>query len=189
MSEANSGAGERADSPSDEPVEISDQAKQAAADDPAGDDPLAAAEARANENWEKYLRAVAELDNVRKRAARDVENAHKFGVERLVGELLAVADSLEAALASGGDTDASALLEGNRATLKLLLSVLTKFGVTRIDPHGEPFDPEQHEAMTMVPNPDVEPNSVIDVIQKGYSLNGRLVRPARVIVAAAPAGA
>ena len=126
---------------------------------------------------------------MRKRAARDVENAHRFGVERLVGELLAVADSLEAALATGGDDAAGALLEGNRATLKLLLSVFAKFGVTQIDPLGEPFDPEHHEAMTMVPNPDVEPNSVIDVIQKGYVLNGRLVRPARVIVAAPPAGA
>lgn len=186
MSEANSSAGERADSPSDEPVDISDEAKQAATEDAAGDDPVAAAEARANENWEKYLRAVAELDNVRKRAARDVENAHKYGIERLVGELLAVADSLEAALASASETDAATLLEGNRATLKLLLSALAKFGVTQIDPLGEPFNPEHHEAMTMVPSPDAEPNSVIDVIQKGYSLNGRLVRPARVIVAAAP---
>ncbi|MEL6446798.1 MAG: nucleotide exchange factor GrpE [Pseudomonadota bacterium] len=189
MSEANSSADEheRGDNPSDDNVEISETATEAA--ESAGEDALAAAEARANENWDKYLRAVAELDNVRKRATRDVENARKYGVERLVGELLAVSDSMEAALASGEATDAAALLEGNSATLKLLASVLTKFGVEQIDPAGEPFDPQRHEAMTMVPNPDVEPNTVIDVIQKGYALNGRLVRPARVVVASAPADA
>ena len=189
MSEANSSADEheRSDNPSDDSVEISDTAAEAA--ESAGEDALAAAEARANENWDKYLRAVAELDNVRKRATRDVENARKYGVERLVSELLAVSDSMEAALASGEGTDAAALLEGNEATLKLLASVIAKFGVEQIDPAGEPFDPERHEAMTMVPNPDVEPNTVIDVIQKGYALNGRLVRPARVVVASAPPSA
>lgn len=191
MSEANSGAGERerGEQPADEAVDISATAREAEATDNPGDDPLAAAEARANENWDKYLRAVAELDNVRKRAARDVENARKYGIERFVGELLAVSDSMEAALASGEQTDAAALLEGNRATLKLLGSVLAKFGVEAVDPAGEPFDPERHEAMTMVPNPDVEPNTVIDVIQKGFVLNGRLVRPARVVVASAPPSA
>ncbi|MEM7611922.1 MAG: nucleotide exchange factor GrpE [Pseudomonadota bacterium] len=148
------------------------------------EDPLAIAEAKAAENWEKYVRAVAELDNVRKRARRDVENAHKYGIERFAGELLAVTDSLEAGLAAGEAADAGALREGSEATLKLFVTTLTKFGIEQLDPHGEPFDPEQHEAMTMVPSPDVEPNTVIDVIQKGYSLNGRLIRPARVIVAA-----
>ena len=89
-------------------------------------------------------------------------------------------------MASGEATDAAALIEGNSATLKLLQSVLSKFGVVQIDPMGTPFDPQEHEAMTMVPNPELEPNTVMDVIQKGYSLNGRLVRPARVIVASAP---
>lgn len=188
MSEANSSAGEqeRGEQSADEAVDISATAREAEAADNPGEDPLAAAEARANENWDKYLRAVAELDNVRKRAARDVENARKYGIERFVAELLAVSDSMEAALASGEATDAATLLEGNRATLKLLGSVLAKFGVEEVDPAGEPFDPERHEAMTMVPHPDAEPNTVIDVIQKGFVLNGRLVRPARVVVAAAP---
>ncbi len=151
---------------------------------PAGDDPLADAHAKADENWNKYLRAVAELDNVRKRARRDVENAHKYGIERFAGELLAVSDSLEAALSTGNQADAAALLEGSEATLKLLVGTLEKFGIEQIDPHGAPFDPQLHEAMTMVPSPNVEPNTIIEVIQKGYSLNGRLIRPARVIVAA-----
>ena len=191
MSEANSSAGEheRGDQTADENVDISSPAREAEAAENPGEEALAAAEARANENWDKYLRAAAELDNVRKRAARDVENARKYGIERFVSELLAVSDSMEAALASGEATDAAALLEGNRATLKLLGSVLTKFGVEEVDPVGEPFDPQHHEAMTMVPHPDAEPNTVIDVIQKGYVLNGRLVRPARVVVAAAPPSA
>lgn len=168
----------------DAAAESAENAEAADAAGEAGLDPLAQAEARADENWNKYLRAVAELDNVRKRARRDVENARKYGIERFAGELLAVSDSLEAALEAGESAEAASLLEGSEATLKLLLSTLGKFGVEQLDPHGEPFDPQLHEAMTMVPSPDAEPNTVIDVIQKGYSLNGRLIRPARVIVAA-----
>lgn len=191
MSEANSSAEDHAHAPTgaDDEVARPQEPAQAAADsqpEDAAEARLQAAEARANDNWDKYLRAVAELDNVRKRAQRDVENAHKYGLERLIGELLAVSDSMEAALATDTATDAEALREGNRATLKLLLATIGKFGVEQIDPAGEPFDPERHEAMTMVPNPEVEPNTVIDVIQKGYLLNGRLVRPARVVVASAP---
>ncbi|MEO0366122.1 MAG: nucleotide exchange factor GrpE [Pseudomonadota bacterium] len=178
-----------------ETVDISDAARAAEAGAEAApneqnsgavDDATAELQAKADENWEKYVRAVAELDNVRKRAQRDVEQAHKFGTERLLNELLAVADSLEGALAAGEQASAESLLEGSAATLKILLNTLEKFGVQQIDPAGAPFDPQEHEAMTMVPSPDAEPNSVIDVVQKGYSLNGRLVRAARVVVAADP---
>ena len=151
------------------------------------DDP-AALKARADENWDKYLRAAAELDNVRKRAARDVENARKFALERFATELLAVRDSFEMGLAAAGQADAESLLEGTRATLKQLASTMERFGVTEVDPKGEPFDPGVHEAMTTQPSTEVEPGTVLTVYQKGYLLNGRLLRPARVVVAASPEG-
>ena len=145
---------------------------------------LAELQAKVDENWEKYLRAAAELENVRKRAARDVENAHKFALERFALELLAVRDSLEMGLAAGEDADADTLLQGKEATLKQLKTIMERFGVEELDPQGEPFDPAMHEAMTMQPSADVEPGSVLTVFQKGYALNGRLLRPARVVVAA-----
>jgi molecular chaperone GrpE len=141
-------------------------------------------QAKADDNWEKYLRAAAELENVRKRAARDVENAHKFALERFATELLAVRDSLEMGLAAGEDADVESLRQGKEATLKQLITILERFGVEELDPQGEPFDPTMHEAMTMQPSDEVEPGSVLTVFQKGYALNGRLLRPARVVVAA-----
>jgi molecular chaperone GrpE len=147
------------------------------------DDPLAAMQTQANENWEKYVRSAAELENVRKRAARDVENAHRFSLERFARELLGVRDSLEMGIDVGTEVDADTLLKGSQATLKLLVTTMQQFGVEELDPHGEPFDPELHEAMTMQPSADVEPGSVLTVFQKGYTLNGRLLRPARVVVA------
>ena len=147
---------------------------------------LAEAEAKSEENWNLYLRAAAELDNVRKRAARDVEHAHKFALENFGRELLAVVDSLEMGLAAADTADADALREGSEATCKLLKTTLERFGITEVDPEGEPFDPEMHEAMSMMPSENVEPGSVAQVIQKGYALNGRLLRPARVMVAAEP---
>lgn len=143
---------------------------------------MAALQAKADENWERYLRAAAETENVRKRAARDVEHAHKFALERIGKELLSVKDTLEMGLAAEGASIES-LTEGSNATLKLLGSVLERFGIVEIDPAGEPFDPEFHEAISMQPSKDVEPNSVLTVVQKGYTLNGRLLRPAMVIVA------
>lgn len=161
-------------------------------DDAADDSPeamLADAQAKAEENWNRYLRASAEVENIRKRAARDVEHARRFALESFARELLAVVDSLEMGLAAADEADAVALREGSEATCKLLKTTLEKFGVTEVDPEGEPFDPEMHEAMSMMPSPNVEPGSVAQVIQKGFALNGRLLRPARVIVAAeAPAG-
>lgn len=148
---------------------------------------LLEAEAAAEENWNKYLRSVAELENMRKRAVREAENARKFGVERFAAELLAVVDSLEMGLEAGPAASAEALLEGKAATLKLLHSAMDKAGITVIDPVGEPFNPQLHEAMSMQPSDTAEPDSVLAVVQKGYELNGRLLRPARVIVAKEPA--
>lgn len=157
---------------------------QAAAAESGSNDDLAALEAKAQENWDKFLRTAAELENVRKRAARDVEHARKFALERFATELLAVWDSLDAGLEAAGQADAAALREGSEATLKLLAKVMGQFGVEELDPLGEPFDPNFHEAMTMQPSADMEPGSVMMVVQKGYMLNGRLLRPARVVVAA-----
>lgn len=139
--------------------------------------------ARVDENWDKYLRVVAETDNIRKRATRDVENAHKYALENFSRELLAVVDSLEMGLVSGKEAGTKSLIEGNQATLKLMLSIMQQFDIDEIDPHGEPFDSEIHEAMTTQSSSDVEPGSVLTVFQKGYTLNGRLLRPARVVVA------
>ncbi len=159
--------------------------EEAAATEPAtAEDALAAAEAKASENWDRYLRAAAELENVRKRASRDVENAHKFALERIGKELLTVRDTLEMGLAAAEGASVESLIEGKEATLKLLTTVLSQFGIDEVDPAGEPFDPELHEAISMQPSADVEPGSVVTVVQKGYTLNGRLLRPAMVIVAA-----
>ncbi len=146
-------------------------------------DPLQLLQAKADENWDKYLRTAAELENVRKRATRDVQNAHKFSLERFARELLDVRDSLEMGIEAGAESGAETLLKGSQATLKLLVTMMQQFGIAELDPHGEPFDPELHEAMTMQPSNDVEPGSVMTVFQKGYTLNGRLLRPARVVVA------
>lgn len=132
---------------------------------------------------DQLLRTVAEMENVRRRAQRDVENAHKFAVEKLLGELLPVVDSLEKAEEAAKTTDnADSMAEGISLSLKLFVSTLEKSGIAIVDPLGEPFDPQLHEAMAMVPNPDAEPNSVMDVMQRGYTLNGRLVRAAKVVV-------
>lgn len=152
-------------------------------------DALAQMQATAEENWNKYLRAAAELDNVRKRAAREIQQARQFGVERLAGDLLAVVDSLEAGLEVSGEVSVEALLEGNRATLRLLKTTLDRHGITEVDPAGESFDPQLHEALTVRAGTDARPGTVVEVVQKGYLLNGRLIRPARVVVAAESAEA
>ncbi|SHF30502.1 molecular chaperone GrpE [Modicisalibacter ilicicola DSM 19980] len=131
---------------------------------------------------DQALRAAAEAQNVRRRADQDVEKARKFALEKFVKELLPVVDSLEKALDAMNEGASEAHREGVSMTLKLQLDVLAKFGVEAVDPAGEPFDPQYHEAMTMVPSGEVEPNTVMDVVQKGYLLNGRLVRPAMVVV-------
>lgn len=136
-----------------------------------------AAEAR-----DQALRAAAEAQNVRRRAEQEADKARKFALEKFVKELLPVVDSLEKALDAMEDGASEAHREGVSMTLKLQRDVLGKFGVEAVEPHGEPFDPQYHEAMAMVPNPELDPNTVMDVMQKGYLLNGRLVRPAMVVV-------
>lgn len=132
---------------------------------------------------DQLLRSLAELENVKRRAARDVENAHKFAIERLIDGMFPVLDGLEKAAETADATEgAEAIAEGVTLSLKMFIDTLARFGVEQIDPLGEPFDPQLHEALTVLPNPDAEPNSVMDVMQKGYSLNGRLVRAAKVIV-------
>lgn len=135
---------------------------------------------------EQQLRASAEAQNARRRAEQDAEKARKFALEKFVRELLPVVDSLEKGLESMSEVSETHR-EGVSMTLRMQLDVLEKFGVEQIDPQGEPFDPQYHEAMTMVQNPEMEPNTVMDVMQKGYTLNGRLVRPAMVVVSKAQA--
>lgn len=148
---------------------------------------IAALREQAAANHDRYLRAVAELENVRKRAARDVENARRYGLERLAQALLPVIDSLEAGLASAEQASAESLLDGKKATMRLLNSALEQVGIKEVDPHGEPFDPALHEAMAMAPSEGAEPGTVMEVFQKGYSIHDRLLRAARVVVAKEPA--
>ncbi|MGH8203552.1 MAG: nucleotide exchange factor GrpE [Steroidobacteraceae bacterium] len=145
---------------------------------------LAEAEARAEQHRADFLRAIAELENVRKRSAREIDAARQYGVERFAANLLPVADTLALALESAGKADAAALAEGQEATLRLLLKAFETAGLTVIDPAGEPFDPALHEAMAMQPAPELPPHTVVKVVQQGWMLNGRLLRPARVIVSA-----
>lgn len=158
-----------------------DGAESQVADAAALQTALAAAEARALEHKDLYMRALAELENVRKRSARDIEQAHKFAVDRFANDLIGVKDSLELGVNASGSLET--LRAGSEATLKLLAKAFEKAGVIEIDPQGEPFNPELHEAMVSQPSAEHEPNSVLQVVQKGYQLNGRLLRPARVIVA------
>jgi molecular chaperone GrpE len=151
------------------------------------DGALAAAEAKAQENWNSYLRSVAELENYRKRTEREIDNARKFAVERFAQELVTVGDALEAGINAGSANPGPALLEGAQATLRQLHRAFEKAGIKIIDPAGQPFDPEWHEAMVAQESRDQPANTVLTVIQKGYSLNGRLLRPARVIVSKSPA--
>ncbi|NIB44608.1 nucleotide exchange factor GrpE [Pseudomaricurvus alkylphenolicus] len=140
-----------------------------------------------SEAKDHVLRAQAEVQNIRRRAEQDVEKAHKFGQEKLVSDLLPIIDNLERALESidANDEALKAVIEGVELTLKSFQDTLARHKVEAIHPLGEPFDPQFHQAMSMVESPDAEPNSVINVFQKGYTLHGRLVRPAMVVVAKA----
>ncbi len=148
-------------------------------------DALAAAEAKAQENWNAYMRVVAEMDNFRKRQEREIDHARKFAIERFAQELVTVGDALEAGIRAGASNPGPALLEGAQATLRELNRAFEKAGIKIIDPVGQPFDPNWHEAMVAQESREQPPDTVLGVIQKGYSLNGRLLRPARVIVSKA----
>ncbi len=150
------------------------------------EDKLTTAEQRAEKFWNEVLRTQADLENVKRRASKDVENAHKFAIEKFVLELLPVIDSLEAGfdlIMANKNTENAKVIEGIELTLKMFMGVLGKFEVKQIDPLGQPFDPAYHEAMSMQETDEAEPNTVIKVFQKGYTLYGRLVRPAMVVVA------
>lgn len=147
---------------------------------------LAAAEERAKTHWEQYLRALADVENVRKRAAKDLETTRQFAIEKFAQDLIAVKDSLELAIVNSEKpgADMASLLEGEKATLRLLSKAFEKAQIEEINPQGAEFNPELHEAMMAQPS-DAAPNTVLAVVQRGYQLNGRLLRPARVVVSAA----
>ncbi|MDX9874321.1 MAG: nucleotide exchange factor GrpE [Spongiibacteraceae bacterium] len=140
---------------------------------------------------EQALRMAAEAQNQRRRAERDIENAHKFALEKFAGALLSVADNLERAIAASSKDDevVKPLREGVELTLKGLLDVFAQFNIQPVDPAGAPFDPDLHQAMSIQENNEVEPNTVLHVMQKGYTLNGRLLRPAMVVVSKGAPGA
>jgi len=145
---------------------------------------------QAVEEKDRALRTVAEMENLRRRTALDVEKAHKFALEKFASELLPVLDNLERTLQVADKTNEAVkpLLEGVELTLKSMANSVAKFGVIAIDPQGQLFDPNQHQAMSMIENSDLAPNTVIAVMQKGYELNGRVIRPAMVMVSKAPTG-
>ena len=132
---------------------------------------------------DQLLRSTAEFENLKRRTVRDVENAHKFGTEKLISDLFPVIDSLEKAIETAQDVEgAEAIAEGVELSLKLFMDSLSRNGLSTVDPLGMPFDPSLHEALAVVPNENAEPNSVMEVIQKGFTLNERLVRAAKVVV-------
>jgi len=151
---------------------------------------LAKAEAKATENWDKALRVQAEMENLKRRTQKDLDSAHKYGLEKFAKELLSVIDSLELGIqaATSDAPEVVKLKEGSELTIKQFEAVFAKFNIEAIDPTGQPFNPEFHQAMTMLSSADAEPNTVINVFQKGYVLNGRLIRPAMVVVSQAVAG-
>jgi len=168
------------------------QSDQAAGDDAAETDPdalqalLEDARNKADSHWDQCLRLQADIDNLRKRNERDLVNAHKFALEKFAVDLLPVKDSLEMGLAAAGENaDVAGLKEGGELTLKMLTSVMDKYNINEIKALNEKFNPEYHEAMSVQERADVKPNTVVTVVQKGYLLNDRLIRPAMVIVSKA----
>ena len=145
---------------------------------------LESAEKKATDNWDQLLRTKAEMDNIRRRTQKDLENAHKFALEKFISEMLAVKDSLELGVEAAGQENANVdnLREGSELTLNMLSGVFEKFNVVELNPVGEKFNAEHHQAMSMQPSDEHEPNTVMAVMQKGYLLNDRLVRPAMVMV-------
>ena len=152
---------------------------------------LAEVQEKADDNFDQLMRARAEMENIRRRSERELANAHKYALEKFAQELLPVIDSMEMGVAAAMDenADVSKLREGTEMTLKMFETAIEKFGIKGVHPHGEAFNPEHHQAMTMIDSPEHEPNTIIDVMQKGYLLNERLVRPAMVVVASANSGA
>ena len=150
-------------------------------------DSLSKLEVQLEEMRDQVLRHQAEVQNVKRRAEQDVEKARKYALERFCNELLPIVDSLEMAIlsASPDQEDSESILKGVKLTLKMFVDTLAKFNLEQIDPEGEPFDPKSHQAVSMVENNEVEPNTVLSVMQRGYVLSGRLIRPAMVVVSKA----
>lgn len=150
---------------------------------------LVAANRKAEENWDKFVRTQAEMENLRRRSEKELQNAHKYALEKFAKELLLVVDSLELGIqaASGDAPEIAKLREGSELTLKQFRAVLEKFNIQPVDPLGQKFNPELHQAMAMEPSASAEPNTVVKVLQKGYVLNDRLLRPAMVVIAQAMA--
>lgn len=172
-----------ADTKKAEPLRFAEKVEQLENQLEAAQAKLAEAEQKAEDNWQKALRTLAELDNVRKRSEKDISNAHKYAVEKFANGLLPVIDSLEKALETQSEqSEAIAIKQGVELTLKMFVDTVAKFGLEQVNPAGEAFDPELHEAMSMIEDPNYDSNVVIQVYQVGYRLNGRLVRPARVVV-------
>ena len=148
---------------------------------------LAALQKKADEHYDQLVRAHAEIENLKRRHTQELEKAHKYALDKFVGELLTIWDSLELGLqaAQNDEADVASLREGTELTVKMFGDVMEKFNVDRINPEGEAFNPEFHQAMSMVPNAEMAPNTVMAVMQKGVSLNGRLIRPAMVVVSQA----
>jgi molecular chaperone GrpE len=170
--------------PENEPEREPTEAGQPEAPAAGLEEQLKKAELAAREHQEAWLRAKAEADNIRKRAARDLEGTRQFAVEKFAQDLIGVKDTLELAQANASKADVASLVEGQSATLRLLAKAFEKAQIEEVNPVGQPFNPELHEAMMAQPS-DAAPNTVLSVIQRGYTLNGRLLRPARVVVSAA----
>ena len=187
-------AEERTSSPDceEQPQEAAEQVtaevvEEPAAEGPSLEDQIEALQQALAEAKESALREAAEAQNARRRAEKDVESARKFALEKFAGELLPVVDNLERAmeLADTSNEQVKALVDGVALTHKSFIDALRKFQVEQLNPEGTPFDPQHHQAMSMVENPDCEPNTVLAVMQKGFLLNGRLLRPAMVVVSKA----
>ena len=182
----------RAEEPELEAAGSEPEGSQSAAEDTATPDHaeltglLEDARGKADEHWDQCLRLQAEMDNLKRRTERDLANAHKFALERFANELLPVRDSLEMGLAAFDSENADKHKEGVELTLSMLTSAMGKFEITDVDPLDESFNPDFHQAMSMQEREDVEPNTVVTVVQKGYLLHGRLLRPAMVIVSKRP---
>lgn len=145
------------------------------------------AEQKASDNWDKLLRLQAEMENLKRRSERDVANAHKYGIEKFVAELIPIVDSLELCIAneSKNNKSSASVVEGVDMTLKLFYGAMEKFGIKQVFPEGQAFDPEFSQAISMQYDPDTKPGTVLSVLQKGYTLNDRLIRPALVVVSKA----
>ena len=183
---------EKNENPAEETVEnveavLEEEISASEGDADAMSSELAALQKKADEHYDQLVRAHAEIENLKRRHTQELEKAHKYALDKFVGELLTIWDSLELGLqaAQNDEADVASLREGTELTVKMSGDVMEKFNVERINPEGESFNPEFHQAMSMVPNAEMAPNTVMAVMQKGVSLNGRLIRPAMVVVSQA----